>query len=359
MAKKEIRGSHKGAKSINILTGVLAGRSSSSQHLPLSLQGAGDYGGEVDMATFVISDLDTQEFTFENIRFKKLTGNTPLEKRWREKFRATFIAEADDDLDVKPIIKEGSLVQVVFDICLLLSLARSRSINCPYYNIGGRNGMDYQRFSSPRGRLSGNKLIHDNNLESYLSTAVQNLRKPRYAEKTGFIPSVYYLLERYRHEPSDVGFMLVWIALEVLANNYASRHKISSILSRNKFKMVKQSIVNTLSQIEITELPKEPRDLITQKVSAELNRLSIRSKICNLRDAYGWDFITDKLLSDCIKVRNHIMHLGTYGNFNREIMPHLYFRIGTSVQLALIYILGCSDYVHNLQEILRSTHLDQ
>lgn len=302
------------------------------------------------MATFIISDLDTQEFTFENIRFKKLTGNTPLEKQWRERFRATFIAEADDDLDVKPIIKERSLVQVVFDICLLLSLARSRSINCPYYNIGGRNGMDYQRFSPPRGELFDNKLVKDDKIESYLSTASETLRETGFVNKTGFVPSAYYFVERYHHKSGEVGFMLTWIALEILANTYAEKHKISNIIFRNKFKVVKEAIAKTLKETESLELSKEQRDFIMQKVS-ELNRLSIRSKISKLRDNYRWDFIPDNLLSDCIKVRNYMMHLGNYGNFNRTTMPKLYSKLVTSVNLMLIDLLKCSEYVYNLSEL--------
>ena len=46
------------------------------------------------MATFVISDLDTtKDFTFENIKFEKMDGNTELKRQWRDRFRATFLAE--------------------------------------------------------------------------------------------------------------------------------------------------------------------------------------------------------------------------------------------------------------------------
>ncbi|MFC1969255.1 hypothetical protein ACFLVF_02040 [Chloroflexota bacterium] len=157
-------------------------------------------------------------------------------------------------------------------------------------------------------------------------------------------------MERYNHEPGGVGFLLAFIALEILANTYAERHRISKILPRNEFRAVGEVFVGTLSQIEGMELTTEQIKLIKQKVP-ELNRRSIRNKIKRLTDAYGWDFLINKLIDDCIKVRNYMMHLGSYGRFDRTMMPNLYHRIASSVQLALIDLLGCSDCVHDLEDL--------
>ena len=300
------------------------------------------------MATFVISDLDTTEnFTFENIKFEKLSGDTELKRQWRDRFRATFLAEAEDNLPVTPLIKEGGLEQVIHDLCVLLSLARSRSIMCPNYVL---NGTETQRASSPKGRLFDNKLIQDDNIESYLYAASQKLRQHGWAEKTSFIPSTYYLLERYHHEHGEVGFLLTWVALEVLANTYANKIEISSILTPSNFKKVEKAVKETLKGLNAQILSEEKRDLVIQKLP-ELNRLSTRTKIQGLRGHYGWDFITDSMVDECIKLRNYIMHSGNYGHFDRTLIGDLFFRMATAVQLALIDILGGSGYVHNLQEL--------
>jgi hypothetical protein len=300
------------------------------------------------MATFVISDLDTtKNFTFENIKFEKMSGDTELKRQWRDRFRATFLAEAEDNLTVTPIIREGGLVQVIHDLCVLLSLARSRSIMCPNYIF---NGIETQRTSSPKGCLFDNKLIQDDNIESYLHTASQKLRQHGWAEKTSFIPSVYYLLERYHHEHGDVSFILTWVALEVMANTYAEKTKMSSILTSSNFKKVEKAVKKTLKDLNNQILPKEKRGLVIQKLP-ELNRSSTRTRIQGLRAQYGWDFITDSMLDECIKLRNYIMHSGNYGHLDRTTLGDLYFRMATTVQLALIDLLDGSGYVHNLQEL--------
>jgi len=307
------------------------------------------------MATFVISDLETQEFTFEEIKFKKLIGSTSLERQWRDEYRATFLAEANDNLQLRPIIKEGGLVQVVHDICLLLSLARSRSISCPYYVT---NETDTQRYSLPRGQLFEDKLVQDNRIESYLNTVSQTLRQPGWTEETGFIPSAYYLLERYHHKPGEVGFIFTWIALEVLANTHAQKDNISNIVTPKKFEVVKKAVSKTISEIELQTLPNEKKTLVIQKLP-ELNRLSTRTRIKKLREKYGWDYITNSLLDKCIKLRNQIMHEASHENIDMTTKADLNSRIATAVQLSLIDLLGGSSYVHNLQELKTRIKGDQ
>ncbi|MFC2004109.1 hypothetical protein ACFLUK_01010 [Chloroflexota bacterium] len=137
------------------------------------------------MATFVISNLDTQNFTFENIEFKKLTYANLIEAQWRDDHGATFKAEADDNLEsnVEPIVQNNGLIGVVDDLCLLLSLAQSTIIYCREYSI---NEATRLRNLIPVYKKVGTKLVKDNKMESYLSTAAQTLRKPKWAERSGF-----------------------------------------------------------------------------------------------------------------------------------------------------------------------------
>lgn len=303
------------------------------------------------MADFVISNLDAQEFTFENISFKKLVNNDSynilVKKRWQDEYYATFTAVADDNLKVRPIIQDEGLKGVVNDICLLLSLAQSRCIYCPEYTI---NEESSQRPPFRGSKKISDKIVGDNQIESYLSNAVQTLRKPEWIQKTGFIPAIYYLMGGKYPELGDVEFILTWIALETLANTHSKMSGISNhILPSTKFKGVKEGVISMLTQLKKgSQLTSKQEELIKQKVP-ELNRLSIRSKVNKLRSEYGWDFITDELFNDWNKLRNHIMHTGTYAGLNQTKLIDLSTRLRVSMQLILIDMLDCSNYVDNLQ----------
>jgi len=298
------------------------------------------------MATFVISNLNTKNFNFESIRFGRLTSDTKIEKQWREQRYATFKAVADDNLDVKPIISNNGLIGVVNDICLLLSIALSSYVYCSFHTINETTYLGGIRHVS---NVRGRQMVRHSKIEHFLDTAARTLRQPDWAKKTGFVPSIYFLRGANCSEFDDDAFILSWIALEILANAYASEQGISPILPETEFKkIVKPAINRALSEIDNENLPEKQKVLIKSKVS-ELNRPSIRNKVCKLKDAYGWDFITDILFYKCNKLRNNIMHLGNYAKFNQHTLTDLSTRFRDSIQLALIDLLGCSDYVPDLQ----------
>ena len=302
------------------------------------------------MATFVISNLDAQDFTFENIVFKKLVNDNryiiELRDQWQRDYNATFTAVADDNLVVAPIIKNRGLLGVVDDICLLLSLAQSRCIYCPEHTINQIT--DATRLFRGSKKIS-DKIIEDNQIESYLSAAVRTLREPEWIEKTGFIPSIYFLMGGNYPELGGVEFVLTWIALEILANTYSKTHGISNILTTTEFKEFKKAINEILNRLEkANNLSSKQKELIIQKIP-ELNHSSIHYKVSKLTNEYEWDFITDNLFSDWKKLRNRIMHEGTYAGLDQPRLINLSTRLKIAVQLALIDLLGCSDYIDNLQ----------
>ena len=304
------------------------------------------------MADFVISNLDTQEFTFENISFKKLVSNDSynmlLKKRWQDEYHATFTAVANNSLVVKPIINNQGLKGVINDICLLLSLAQTRCVYCPEFTI---NGITEERPPFRGSKKISDKIIPDNQIESYLSTAVQTLRKSRWIEKTGFIPSIYFLMGGKYPELGDVEFILAWIALEILANAFCKERGISTILPSGKFRsVIKPVITRALHDVDEENLPNQQKEVFLRKVP-ELNQAFVRDKVFTARDAYRWDFITDKLFSDWNELRNHIIHSGTYAGLSQTTLVDLSTRLRTSVQLILIGLLGCSEYVPNLQDL--------
>lgn len=298
------------------------------------------------MATFVISNLNTKNFIFEGIRFERLASDTEIEKQWREQRYATFKAVADDDLEVKPIIRNNGLIGVVNDICLLLSIALSSYVYCSFHVINETTYLGGIRHVSD---VRGRQMVRHSKIEPFLDTAARTLRQPDWAKKTGFVPSIYFLQGANCSEFDDDAFILSWIALEILANAYASEQGISLILPETKFKkIVKPAINRALDEIDKENLPNKEKTLIKSKIS-ELNRPSIRYKVRKLRDAYGWDFITDRLFNDSNTLRNDIMHLGTYTGFNEHELTNLSTRFRDSIQLALIDLLGCNKCVPDLQ----------
>ena len=157
------------------------------------------------MATFVISNLDAQDFTFEKIVFKKLVNDnqyiSELRDQWKRDYNATFTAVADDNLVVAPIIKNQGLLGVVDDICLLLSLAQSRRIYCPEHTINQIT--DATRLFRGSKKISG-KMVRNDQIEPYLSTAVRTLRQPEWIQKTGFDTAIYYFMGGYYPETGEV-----------------------------------------------------------------------------------------------------------------------------------------------------------
>jgi hypothetical protein len=192
-------------------------------------------------------------------------------------------------------------------------------------------------------------MVGHGEIECFLDKAASTLRKPDWAEKTGFVPSIYFLRGANCSEFDDVAFMLSWIALEILTNAYASERGISTILPKDEFnKIVKPSISRALSEMDKENITEKQKVLIEGKVS-ELNRPSIRNNVYKLRDEYSWDFITNRLFEECNLLRNKIMHSGTYEGFNQYTLIDLSTRFRDSIQLALIDLLGCSNWVPDLQ----------
>ena len=310
------------------------------------------------MASFVISNLNASEFTFENINFKKLVSNNSyypaLKKRWQDDHNATFIAVADDTLVVAPIMPNQGLYGVVKDICLLLSLVQSKFIYCPEYIMGETPAETHHSLGHYYrvGKPTAGKWVNDDKIEPFLNSAVKTLRESEFAHRNVFIPAVYYLLMGDSDEIGEVSFILPWMALETLANAYAEKEGTSTILHSNHFKeIVKPTVIGVLNQLEKEErLTVGQKELIINKLP-ELNRPSIRYKICKLRDAYGWDFITNRLLGEYIKLRDNLMHLGTLGGIELTRGKDLSVKLHLSLYLALIDLIGCSNYVSHLQAL--------
>jgi hypothetical protein len=295
------------------------------------------------MAEFLICNLEASKFTFEGITFERLEGyEEGRRKRSSFEHYQTFRALADNDLMVKPLIHPGGILAVIDDVCLLLSLAQSRHVYCPHYEIGGQRTY---RSVFIKGKPEGSKIILESKLESYLSTAAKTIRRAGWMESTGFIPALYFVIDRNYPEVVEFEFISAWIALEILARAYCKERGISTILKNKTFsKMIRPAVRQAISQIEETGLLEKQKNLLSQNISM-LNNVAIRNLITELRAEYKMDFISDKLVDEYIKVRNSLMHSGIYGQVQRERVGELSIRLEASARLALISLLGCADCV--------------
>jgi hypothetical protein len=297
------------------------------------------------MATFWICNLEANNFIFESITFERLRDDDRKRRSWADKHNITFTAVADDDSKVQPIVRPDGLLGVINEICLLLSLAQSRLIYCPFYEI---KGVSTRRSVSGRGKSTGDKLVRENELQPFLATAVQILRKPGWAEESGFLPSVIFLLEAKSVRLVDVAFMLDWIALEILTNARAKKKHISmQILPPEQFEEVTKLIHGFLDDaMKQGTLQEEQKEAIKKKLS-DLNRYPIRQAVKRLRlcDAPLWDFMKDTLIDDCNSLRNGILHSGTYRGLDKRKVVDLHLKLSRSLQLMLIHLLGCSQFV--------------
>ena len=144
-----------------------------------------------------------------------------------------------------------------------------------------------------------------------------------------------------------------------MANAHAKEQGISTIIPNGNFKKIlRPAVIGCLSQLEEGNyLTSKHKELIVDKIP-EFNRSSIRYKVFELIKAHGWDFITDKLFNDWNKLRNHIMHSGTYARLNQVKLAGLSRRLRISMQLALIDLLSCSDYVISLQGLKKQIERD-
>ena len=241
----------------------------------------------------------------------------------------------------------GEETTSVDDMMILLSLAQSRNIYFPKAeNISDAETNMWGMALGGNRKADGFQIIIEHEIESFLNTSLTQIRKPKWLEKTGFAPAVFWWLESiYDGRPLETKFVSAFVALEVLANAYCEEHKISTILPKGEFKNTVRPIIReALSNIEQTQLPTGDRDLIIENIS-ELNRLSVRNKICKLRDepAYQWDFMDDLMIRDWVNIRNKFMHEGTtrsLATMSRELRDTRYIQLVLSLQLALVDLLG-------------------
>ena len=266
------------------------------------------------MAEFEIWNLEGNNFSFEGINFQRISDyEEVIKNRSIYEHCVTFRALANDNLTVKPIIKTGGLIEVVHDLCILLSLAQSRQIFFNYYEINGQNGFIPNVYKNPHGT----EIISYYKLGEYLKTAVTKIRQTNWIQQTGFTPSVYFIIEQYADEITEFEFIKAWICLEILANAHYSK----------KYEIKRKN----------------------------LDSIPIAKKVTEMKADYALDFITYELLKEYKKLRNGLMHHGIYG-INNDIEQHrvgeLSIRLTYTIQLTLIELLGCSNYVRDLSGMI-------
>ncbi len=312
------------------------------------------------MAKFDIYNLEAPDFLFENIKFERVDdyGNLWDKLRLGQNMH-TFTALADDNLSVRPMMivradGEDDMFQFMNDICVLLSLAQSRRIFWPKYERGGVLSESY--VFPFYFRSYGDVRIGEGHTEPYLDAAVRTIRQTDWTDKTGFVPSIELLLDSFALGARDASFLLAWIALEVLANANARLNKSAAAIIpvKKNMKMVRRALLDALGSVnEDIITPSQSEKLVQKLQSSDLNRAVVRDKITCLCDRYQWDFITDNLIGKWKELRDGVMHKGSHGGVDGGKVGDLCQRLQLAVQLALLDLLGCSQFTRNLVETKR------
>jgi len=293
---------------------------------------------------FAINDVSFQQVNDykDRIEVWKKEEENQEEKTDQFTFRAII---SDEKPQRSMLYPEGKITTHVDDMMILLSLAQSRNV----FYAKAEDTIKNSNWIMPLGgnrRAHGFPIIMEHEIENFLDTSFTQIRKPKWLEKTGFAPAVFWWLESiYEGRPFETKFVSAFVALEVLANAYCEKHKIAAILPKGELKnTVKPIIQEALSHVKQTQLPTGDRDLIIKNLS-EWNRLFVRNRIYKLRDtpAYQWDFMDDLLIRDWVRIRDKFMHEGTtrsLATMNRELRDTRYVQLVLSLQLALVDLLS-------------------
>lgn len=236
----------------------------------------------------------------------------------------------------------------VNDMMILLSLAQSRNI----FYAKAKDTKTRNEWGMPLGgkrQPSGHIVIMEDEIENYLNTALNQIREPYWIEDTGLDKAIFWWLEAvYANRPLETKFISTFVALEILANSYCSQNDKSNALAPDKFKLLKSNLLRTLQRMDDDTILPIEKELISNKISSELNRLSIKEKIRALRDAYYWDFIDDELIKDWVNIRNKYMHEGSIMALNKfkkkETLAERYLQLVYSVQIALLELTGFKNF---------------
>ena len=253
------------------------------------------------MITYKICNFEhSKDFIVDNVFFKGVNDyDNKVSKLEERKDQVTFQATVQSArLSRSSKFFPNKPATSVNDIMILLSLAQSRNIFYP----SAVNERSRETWGMPLGgerQSTGFKLIMEHEIENFLESSLQQIRKANWLDKTGFVPAVFWWLESiYINRPLETKFVSAFVSLEVLANACYGK---SSFLSRPVFKLLRESIVKSIDEL------KEVNDTAVEFVKAripDLNHASIREKMVNLKEVYNWNFISDLMVRDWVNIRN-------------------------------------------------------
>lgn len=300
------------------------------------------------MIRYYVYNLEIDKnFTVDNVLFERISNYKRNVRIIKDKHKDQLTFYAIEEASKPSKFFSGNSTTSVNDMMILLSLAQSRNI---FYakakDTKTRN--EWGMALGGKRQPSGHIVITEDEIENYLNTSLNQIREPNWIEYTGLDKAIFWWLESvYANRPLETKFLSAFVALEILANSYCSQKNKSNVLTLDKFKLLKNNLLKTLQKLDDNILPLK-KELISNKISSELNRLSIKEKIRILCDAYGWDFIDDELTKDWGNIRNKYMHEGSVIALNKfkekKPLAERYFQLVYSVQVALLELIGFKNF---------------
>jgi len=266
------------------------------------------------MIRYYVYNLEsTTNFTVDNVSFKRISNYKRNVQIIANKHKDQLTFYAIESASKSSKFFSGNHVTSVNDMMILLSLAQSRNIFYPK----ARNTETKKEWGMSLGgkrQESGYIIISEDEIESYLNTALNQIRKPDLLKEKGLDLSIFWWLEAiYANRPLETKFISGFIALEILANAHAN------------YKNIKNN--------------------------------GVRMKIEVLANSYGWGFMDSPLIKDWTAIRNSYMHEGTTKSLekkkkiSREERDTRYFQLVRSVQIALIDLLGFPTFAQRQNKI--------
>ena len=281
------------------------------------------------MIRYYVCNLENiRDFSVDDVMFKHVNDYKKNIHILREKRRdqLTFYATIPDKKFAQPsMLYGGGKTTSVNDMMILLSLAQSRNIYFPKAeDISSAETNMWGMALGGNRKAWGPQVIMDPEIEKFLTISLAKIREPKWLEKTGFKPAVFWWLESiYEHRPLETKFISGFIALEILANIHEHSKRIKNS--------------------------------------------GVRTRIEALANFYGWNFMDNILIKDWTVIRDKYMHAGsTKGlkTISNDKRATRYFQLITSVQIALIDILGFSNFarrdyvISEIKKPVRKTYKD-
>ncbi len=235
-------------------------------------------------------------------------------------------------------------LELLNNICKLLSLARGTTVSWPYYQILDKDGNVLRRYHryATMSDYSDLEVIYKgsiNDLKTFLESTYQSYLEVPKEYNLSDVIDIIALAKQIHITPELRGSYIV-SAVDVLRGRWAKKHKSSYIFEKNSFKKYSGDIkIHILEYLEENfDISKKYLDLVGKKIP-ELNRPAFRDQLKEM--IYSIDAnLTEEDADTFGHNRNLLVHEASFASDEdlKELMSIFYFM--DSLVLAILNYHG-------------------